>query len=116
MVELEEHSDAFRELGIALAAMTYDSVEVLAGFHSEESLSYPLLRDEDAKHVNALGILNDSYEQGHQAYGIPHPGVLYVDAEGVIRAKYAIRGFRNRPPFEALLDHLQGLVAAQTPG
>ena len=90
--------------------MTYDSIEVLENFHSSEALGYPLLRDVDAKHVNALGIRNENYEAGHRAYGIPHPGVLFVDSEGIIRAKYAVPGYRQRPPFEALLEHLADAV------
>ncbi len=90
--------------------MTYDAIDVLAGFHADEALGYPLLRDEDAKHVKALGVLNTEYEPGHRAYGIPYPGVLYLDGDGVIRAKFALEGYRKRPPFEPLLEHLTGLV------
>ena len=91
--------------------MTYDDVPLLKEFHTEESLGYPLLADAEARHVNALGIRNETYEPGHNMYGIPHPGVIYVDAEGVIRAKYAVPGYRSRPPFDALLKHITGLVA-----
>ena len=110
-MQLEEHKAAFEELGIQVVGMTYDSLEVLADFHTDEELSYPLLRDENAKHVNALGVRNEDYPEGHRAYGIPHPGVLYVDAQGIIRAKYAVAGYRERPPFSALIAHLQGVVA-----
>ena len=90
--------------------MTYDGQEKLAAFHSEASLGYPLLQDIDAQHVNALGVRNETYEAGHRFYGIPHPGVLYMDSEGIIRAKYAVPGYRQRPPFEALLEHLAKVV------
>ena len=93
--------------------MTYDSLEALANFHSENEISYTMLRDVDAQHVNALGIRNEDYPEGHRAYGVPHPGVIYVDAEGIIRAKYAVAGYRERPPFDALIKHLAGLVAGE---
>lgn len=111
-MQLEEHKSRFDELGIAVVGMTYDSLEILAGFHAKEELSYPLLRDVDAKHVNALGVRNEDYPEGHRAYGIPHPGVIYVDADGTIQAKYAIAGYRKRPPFDALIEHLSGVVSA----
>ena len=90
--------------------MTYDSREILAAFHAEAELGYPLLRDVDARHVNALGIRNEDYELGHRAYGIPHPGILFVDREGKILAKFAVPGYRRRPPFDALFDYVGGLV------
>lgn len=96
--------------------MTYDSLEVLAGFREKEKLGYPLLRDLEAKHVSAYGILNEQYEPGHPAYGIPHPGVLYVDAGGVVRAKFAVAGYRQRPPFDALLEYLTGMVGGEASG
>ncbi len=91
--------------------MTYADVAKLKAFHDAENLGYPLLQDENAKHVNALGIRNEGYEEGHNMYGIPHPGVMFVDNNGIIRAKYAIPGYRSRPPFEELLAHISGLVA-----
>lgn len=107
---MEEQREGFEAIGINVAGMTYDSLEVLAAFHAEANLGYPMLRDESAKHVNALGIRNVQYEEGSRAYGIPYPGVLYIDAEGIIRAKYAVPGYRERPPLDALLEHLRGLV------
>lgn len=91
--------------------MTYDKVELLKRFHTKEALGYPLLADQNAKHANALGIRNETYKEGHNMYGIPHPGVIFVDNTGTIRAKYAVPGYRSRPPFDALLEHIRGLVA-----
>lgn len=107
---MEAHREDFEAIGINVAGMTYDSQTVLATFHAEEALGYPLLKDEAAKHVNALGVRNMRYKEGDRAYGIPHPGVLYIDSAGVVRAKYAVPGYRERPPFDALLEHLRGLV------
>ena len=112
-MQLEAHKTDIDELGIAVVVMTYDSLEALANFHSENEISYTMLRDVDAQHVNALGIRNEDYPEGHRAYGVPHPGVIYVDAEGIIRAKYAVAGYRERPPFDALIKHLAGLVAGE---
>lgn len=91
--------------------MTYDSVELINQFHSKESLGYALLRDANGQHAEALGIRNEAYEKGHAMFGIPHPGVMFVDTSGTIRAKYAVPGYRQRPPFDALLQHISGLLA-----
>ena len=93
-----------------MAAMTYDNQDVLADFHEQQFLQYPLLQDQDARHVNALGIRNEEYAQGHRAYGIPHPGIFYIGADGVIKAKYAVPGYRRRPPFDALYADIEALT------
>ena len=90
--------------------MTYDELEILTTFHAEQALQYPLLRDENAQYVNALGIRNMDYTEGHRAYGIPHPGILFIGSDGAIRAKYAVPGYRRRPPFDALYADIEALV------
>ena len=90
--------------------MTYDSLEILDTFHLEQQLSYPLLKDENAKHVNAFGIRNEDYEAGHSAYGIPHPGILFIGSDGIVKAKYAVPGYRKRPPFEQLYTDVVALI------
>ena len=90
--------------------MTYDSLEILVGFHDEQNLQYPLLHDENAKHVNALGIRNEDYAEGHQNYGIPRPGILFITPDGTIKAKFAVPGYRSRPGFDALYADIETLA------
>ena len=68
-----------------------------------------MLVDEDVAHVTAFGIRNEDYEPGEMGYGIPHPGVVYVDSEGLIRLKFAIPGYRQRPPMEDILAAIEAL-------
>ena len=91
-----------------VAAMSYDDVPPLTAFAADEDIGYPLLSDKGAKHVDALGIRNKEYGDGHFAEGVPHPGVLFVDAEGAIGLKRALAGYRERPAF----DELHGAIAA----
>ena len=44
----------------------------------------------------ALGVLNEQYEPGEPAYGIPHPGVFVVDTDNQIVGKIFIESFRER--------------------
>lgn len=82
-----------------LAAMTYDSLEILKEFHDERGLGFPLLRDVDGKHVNAFGVPDEDLGRG-----IPLPGILWLAPDGRINAKFAVRGYRTRPPISDLLD------------
>ena len=88
--------------------MTYDGLDILAGFHAEQELGYPLLSDKGGNHAVALDVLNENYKPGDFAYGIAHPGVLHITPDGVIAAKIAVPGYRRRPSMDAVLEAVGG--------
>ncbi len=98
MVQLENWRERFEGLGVNIAAMTYDSLDVLEGFHDSEGLGFPLLRDVDGQHVNAFGVPDENLGQG-----IPRPGIFWLAPDGNINAKFAVPGYRTRPPLEDVL-------------
>lgn len=106
-MELKDWRDKFAQVGVNVVGMTYDSLAALVDFHDGQGLGYPLLRDVEAEHMVAFGVLNEDYAPGDRAYGIPHPGILYIDANGLVKAKYAIPGYRKRPPLEQVLADVQ---------
>ena len=77
-MQLTEISAQFEDMGVNITAMTYDSVEMLKSVEEDEGIEFTLLRDADITHVNALGILNEDYEPGSRAYGVPHPGIFII--------------------------------------
>ena len=85
--------------------MTYDSLESLRSFHDGEELGYPLLRDVDGRHVNGFGVLNEDLGEG-----IPHPGMFWLVPDGSIRAKFAVPGYRTRPPLAEVLTSIRASV------
>lgn len=95
--------------------MTYDRIDQLKAFHDRMHLGYPLLHDADARHVNALGIRNRAYEKGHSAYGIPHPGILLLSPEGKVLARFAVPGYRQRPPLDEVLAVVRERVGGGVP-
>lgn len=99
---------------MAVAGMSYDRREVLAAFHADQQLGYPLLRDVDTRHFSAYGVLNPEYQPGDSAYGIPLPGVLFVSPQGVVRAKFAVPGYRERPELADIHDAVAALVGADS--
>jgi len=108
-VQLTEISNQFEAMGVNIAAMTYDSVEILKSVEEDEGIEFTLLRDADITHVNALGILNEDYEPDSRAYGVPHPGIFLISPDGVIRAKFAEEGYRLRPDFENVMEAASNL-------
>ena len=55
--------------------------------------------------MTALGILNEQYEPGEPAYGIPHPGVFVVNTDNQIVGKIFIESFRERVDGEGTLRY-----------
>jgi peroxiredoxin len=93
--------------------MSYDSVAVLATFHAAEDLRYPLLRDVDARHFSAYGVLNPEYPPGHAGHGIALPGALFVTPDGTVQLKFAVPGYRERPAMEEIYSALTLWLSGQ---
>ena len=103
----------FEALGVNLAALSYDDGDTFAEFAEAQDIGYALLSDRRARYIGKLGIRNKQYERGHFAHGVPHPGVFFINADGVIRLKRAVPGYRDRPPLDELLSAVRQDVAAQ---
>lgn len=99
-------------MGVAAAGMTYDDRAVLESFHAEQTLNYPLLQDIDVRHVDAFGIRNMDYEPGDTGYGIPYPGIIWIGTDGVIRGKWAVPSYADRPPFDEVLAEIRAQLDA----
>ncbi len=84
--------------------MTYEPPSTTIKFSTAQNIKYPILYDEHARHVLALGILNTDYGPDHSAYGIPNPGILLIDANGIIRAKFFRTRYQDRPQFSQILE------------
>lgn len=69
------------------------------------SITYPFISDIDATTMMALGILNEQYEPGDPAYGIPHPGVFVVNPDKEIVGKIFVESFRIRVDGAGVLDY-----------
>ena len=103
-MQLTASSKQFEDIGFNVATITYDSVELLKRVAEDEGIDFPLLHDEAVKVVDAFGIRNLDYEPGHRAYGIPYPGILIIDADGIIRGKFAEEDYRDRPALDVVLE------------
>lgn len=100
---LVEAAPQFEALGLEVATITYDPVDTLRQVAEDEGIGFRLLHDEAVRHVNAFGIRNTDYSPGDFGYGIPDPGVLLIDADGIIRHKFAEADFRERPDWSDVL-------------
>jgi len=48
--------------GLGLAAISYDSPEILAAFSKQRAITFPLLSDQGSSTINAFGLLNPAVE------------------------------------------------------
>ena len=106
--------------GIGFAAISYDSVEVLADFAQRRGITFPLLSDQDSAVITEFGILNtvaaeglgpDAEDPGVQAdvakyvsvfgpsqmiVGTPYPGTFMVDNQGQVTSRFFEEFYRER--------------------
>ncbi len=76
--------------------MTYDAPELQQAFVDAGNITFPFISDVDTATMRALGILNEEYEPGEMAYGIPHPGTFVVNRDNEIVGKIFIDSYRER--------------------
>lgn len=101
--ELKAAEGPLAERGWTLAALSYDSAETLAGFAAKEEIGYPLLSDEGSATITAFGLFNAEMEPDTRYYGIPHPAIVFVRADGTVAAVLREEGYRKRPPVDVVV-------------
>ncbi len=89
---------------MGLAALSYDSPEILASFAQRRGIEFPLLADPDSEVLGKLGLVNTEAED--MARGVAHPGVLWLDGEGRLKEKFFEESYRDRLTAETLLGRM----------
>jgi peroxiredoxin Q/BCP len=102
---LQKDLKTMTDAGVSIAAISYDSVDALAKFAKNKKISFPLLSDPDHKTIEAYGLLNK--EVTGKFEGIPYPGTMIVDKDGVIRAKLFFEGYAKRHSAEDIVKAAQ---------
>ena len=119
-MELQERLDELTRSGIGVAAISYDSQDILAKFAEERGITYPLLSDADSAVIEAFGILNtvaiaaDGPRKDDpdlladvqkyvavsgmfsESIGTPFPGTFMLDADGRVESRYFEDFYRER--------------------
>ena len=87
-----------------LAAISYDSQEILKFFADRHKIDYPLLADPDSKIIQAYGVLN--HEASGMQKGFARPGFYFIDGNGVIQEKFFEAKYRERLTGNSLVAKL----------
>lgn len=69
----------------------------MLAFADTAGITFPMLSDVGSATIRAYGLENEDL-------GIPHPGTLVIDANGVIQAKVFLNGYRKRHDSAQLID------------
>jgi hypothetical protein len=111
----------FAAAGVAVFAISYDPVEVLAAFAEKHGITFDLLSDQGSRVIRELG-LEDVDILAHQAFygieprpryaGLPFPGQLLLNADGTVHQKRFYSSYRERETGVAALELGFGLGAS----
>jgi peroxiredoxin len=119
-VELQDRLEELRGRGLGVAAISYDSQDVLADFSRRRGVTFPLLADDDSAVITDFGILNtvaieaqgpngdhpdvvadvakyvSVFGAGSNIVGTPFPGTFMLDGEGRVTARFFEEFYRER--------------------
>jgi AhpC/TSA family/Disulphide bond corrector protein DsbC len=93
-VQLQNAKQRFEKQEIKLAAISYDSPDILKDFAERHQIDFPLLSDTDSRIIQSFNVLNA--EATGKEKGMAHPGFFYIDSSGVIREKYFEAKYTDR--------------------
>ncbi len=105
---LEAAAAPLQAKGWRLIAVSYDAPEKLADFKADRGLSFELYADTDSAVIRAFNLLNAEMQPGSRTYGIPHPAIVFVGADGTLKKTLREEGYRDRPAVEAVLEVANG--------
>ena len=119
-MELQDQLETLKEQGFGVAAISYDSVEILSDFAQRRGITFPLLADDDSSVITAFGILNTVAAEGlgenaddpevqadvakyvsafgarEMIVGTPYPGTFMVDSDGKVTSRFFEEFYRER--------------------
>ena len=119
-MELQDQLETLKEQGLGVAAISYDSVEVLSDFAQRRGVTFPLLADDDSSVITEFGILNTVAAEGvgdnaddpdvqadvakyvsafganPMIVGTPYPGTFMIDGDGKVTSRFFEEFYRER--------------------
>lgn len=108
LLDLRSDGPAIEKTGYNIVVLSYDTPELQKAFADKYKFSYTLLSDEGSEAIKAFGILNETFDPDHFAYGVPHPYVFVINNDKSVRAILNEEGYKKRPAAEAILNAIAG--------
>ena len=107
---MQSNLSEIEKAGVQVVAISYESVDILKKFASKRKITFPLLSDKDSKVIDAYKVRNE--KANSRIEGVPHPGTVLIDKEGVVRAKLGHEGYKARHASKELVEAAKKLKKA----
>ncbi len=91
---MQNAREKFRQQGIGLAAISYDSEAILRNFTLRHKIDYPLIADPKSEIIRSYGVLNA--EATGFTKGMAHPGYFYLTPDGAVKEKFFETAYTDR--------------------
>ena len=108
-MELQGRLETLKREGIAVAALSYDPVDVLADFGARRRITFPLLSDPEHKLADFFGVYGEREWQGKKYMGLARDTFL-VDPQGKV-----VRAFRGVNPVTTSEETYEAVKALTQP-
>ena len=109
LMDLSAAQAPLAQRGYRLVALSYDAPDVQAKFAEQRQIGYTFLSDQGSATIDAFKLRDTQYPVGSFAYGVPMPAIFVISPRGIVQAKLAEEGYRNRPPVSAVLAAIDGI-------
>jgi len=94
LLSLQRATAHFKEKGIGLVGVSYDSQDILKFFTERHGITYPLVSDPQSEIIARFGVLNPTATG--MSKGMSYPGFVYVNPEGRVQETYFEEDIRTR--------------------
>jgi peroxiredoxin len=111
LIDMNSGAAEIEKRGYRIAALSYDSPEILKAFADKREISFTFLSDPKSEVIDLYKLRDPQYPPGNRAYGVPRPIIFVLDKGGVIRTKLYEESFKVRPPVSAVITALDALAA-----
>jgi len=95
--------------GYRIAALSYDSPEILQAFTAKRHIAFTFLSDPKSEVIDLYKLRDPQYPPGSRAYGVPRPIIFVLDKNVVIKAKLYEESYKVRPPVTLVISTLDEL-------
>src|SRR5271155_4717698 len=94
LLSLQRATGRFKEKGIGIVGVSYDSQEILKFFTERHAITYPLIADPKSEIIERFGVLNPTATGFTK--GMSYPGFVYVSTDGRVQETFFEEDIRTR--------------------
>jgi hypothetical protein len=106
LVQLQHAKSELESLGYGVAAISYDSPELLEEFARRKKIDFPLIADPQSEWLASAGLMNQ--EATGMLKGTSLPATLVIQPDGLIKAVYRESAYQDRLTPASLVEILKG--------